>query len=124
MVFKEYNTNIKYNKLIVKTTTAISMAGRLPKFINGVAKEIEDEQPYHIEGVSGKNGSDTNHTPDKMDGLSKKKMSQGQRGAYLEYWIKILEDVPDIFTKITALVNKSIFSESAMAKRGPLCWTF
>jgi hypothetical protein len=22
------------------------------------------------------------------------------------------------------LVNKSIFSESAMAKRGPLCWTF
>jgi hypothetical protein len=67
--------------------------------------------------VSRKNDSDTDHTPDEdttkdeSDGLSKKK------NPYLEYWIKVLEDDPNIF-KITASLNKSVSSEPGKKKIG------
>jgi hypothetical protein len=32
---------------------------------------------------------------------------------YVKYWMKVLEDKPKLFTKITASLNKRIFSESA-----------
>jgi hypothetical protein len=74
-----------------------------------VVKEVEDQRRC-IKDVSGKNDSDTDHTPDEEttkdepDGLSKKKKSP-----YLKYWIKVLENEPNLFTKITASLDKSVF---------------
>ena len=132
IMLNEYNTKTKYNKMLAKTSTAIPKAlmpdqfeplpdgewEKLRKAMKKVVKEVEDER-RRIEDVSGKNDSDTDNTPDEettkdeSDRLSKKKKSP-----YLEYWIKVLENEPNLFTKITASLDKSVFSESENKKIG------
>jgi hypothetical protein len=37
---------------------------------------------------------------------------------YLKYWIKVLDNAPNLFTKITASLDKSVFNESENKKSG------
>jgi hypothetical protein len=117
--------------MLAKTSTAIPKAlmpdqfdplpdgewEKLCKAMKKVVKEVEDER-RRIEDVSGKNDSDTDDTPDEettkdeSDGLSKKK----NKSPYLEYWIKVLHNEPNLFTKITASLDMSVFSESKNKK--------
>jgi hypothetical protein len=72
---------------------------KLREAMKKVVKEVEDER-RRIENVSGNNNSDTDHTPDEertkdeSDRLSKKK----NKSPHLEYWIKVLEDEPNLLT--------------------------
>jgi len=128
IMLKEYNNEDKYNKMLAKTTIAIPKAlmpdqfeplpdgewEMLRKTMKRIAKDVERER-QRIEDVSGKNDSDTDHTPDEettMDESSKKNKKSQAKSAYLEYWIKVLEDEPDLFTKISCSLDKSVFSES------------
>jgi hypothetical protein len=133
IMLKAYNTKTKYNKMLAKTKTAIPKAlmldqcDTLPegdwqllyKSLKKVVKEVEDER-CRIEDVSGKNDSDTDNsldeetTKDESDGLSKKK----NKSPYLQYWIKVLENEPNLFTKITASLDKRVFNESENKKIG------
>jgi hypothetical protein len=133
IMLKEYNTTTKYNKMLAKTSTAISKAlmpdqfdplpdgewEKLPKAMKKVVKEVEDECRC-IEDVSRKNDSNTDHTPDEettkdeSDGLSKMK----NKSPYLKYWIQVLENEANLFTKITASLDKSVFSKSENKKIG------
>jgi hypothetical protein len=137
IMLKEFNPANKYNKMLTKTSTAISKAlmpdqfdplpegewAELRKAMKKVVKEVEDER-RRIEDVSGKKDSDTDHTPDEEetkdepDGLCKKKKNKKKKTPYPEYWIKVLEDEPNLFTKITASLDKSVFNESENKKIG------
>jgi hypothetical protein len=136
IILKEYNTTTKYNKMLAKPAPPFPSKALMPdqfdplpegaewqllrKTLKKVVKEVEDKR-RRIEDVSGKNDSDTDHTPDEettkdeSDGLSKKKK---KKTPYLEYWIKVLEDEPNLFTKITASLNKSVFNEFENKKIG------
>jgi hypothetical protein len=119
--------------MLAKTSTAIPKAlmpdqfdslsegewQLLLKTMKKVVKEVEDER-RGIEDVSRKNNSNTYHTPheattkDESDRLSKNK----KKTQYLEYWIKVLEDEPNLFTKIlfNEFENKKIGTAKKAAK--------
>jgi hypothetical protein len=85
--------------------------------VNGKSSQKVEESRQG--NVSGKNDSNTDHTQDEettkdeSDRLSKKKKSP-----YLEYRIKVLENEPNLFTKITASLDKSVFNESKNKRIG------
>jgi hypothetical protein len=89
----------------------------LGKAMKKAIRKVKEES-HCIEDVSGKNDSDTDHMPDEeetneSDGLSKKK----KKNLYLEYWMKVLEDEINLFSKATASsLDKNVFSESGNKK--------